>query len=70
MQRGANNRNNRKAIIMAPRKPKNEGEGQAYQPMATGPITVEDRIEALEARVKVAEDAIKHHEIYHFGKRE
>jgi hypothetical protein len=42
---------------------------EGYKPMAAPEITIQDRIDALEAKCMALEKRIERHEQYHFGKQ-
>lgn len=51
-------------------KPKNQdNQVETTRPMAVREITVEDKLEAMEARITALEKQVDRHEKYHFGKR-
>lgn len=50
-------------------KPRNANEGETSRPMAAPEITIEDKFEALEARVAALEKIVDTHQKYHFGRK-
>ncbi len=45
------------------------GKEESGRPMAVSKITIEDKYEALEARVAALEKLVDEHQRYHFGRR-
>lgn len=42
---------------------------EPYKPMAVQEVTIEDKYEALEARLKAMESQVERHLAYHFGRK-
>lgn len=44
-------------------------EDEPYKPMAVQEVTIEDKYEALEARLAALESQVERHQVYHFGRK-